>query len=183
MRSLIALLILLNFSNALAKTDWCEFNGNFAKEYAQARTKLAQRTRQLRNNAADIEAKRKVETGRWRAKAAKENWPNTSLSKKVDEYFPDGNFNFVSNEAGKVFISPKNLVEGQSYKQIIYDTSGDYFRVEIGVVKNGKMKPANNWRRRYLGAHSEIPERPATGYTDTEWDDFLGKNTHFLAKP
>lgn len=43
------------------------------------------------------------------------------------------------NDSGKIIITPKNKVIGQSYVEIRYDISGNYFRLQKGKYSGGKI--------------------------------------------
>lgn len=184
MRYIILALALFLSTEAFAKRDWCEFNSDFAKKYQEARNKYAVTIRGRRDTAVSLEDFEQIRTntGRWRVRRNADKWQNNSLSRNTDEIFRGKETVFETTDSGKVIIRPKDLVEGQEVRQIVYDTSGDYFRIEIGKVKNGEIKPINNWRKRYADINGDVPEMPA-GMPQAQWDELLGNRTHFRAVP
>lgn len=184
MRYIILALALLVSTEAFSKRDWCNFNADFALEYKKARDKYAFRIKQKREGNLSLKELEDIRNGvgRWRAKTSSSKWGQKSLSKQTDEVFKGIETEFTSTTTGKVIIRPKNLVEGQKVKQIVYDTSGDYFRVEVGTVKNGRFKPPRNWKSQYLDSNGNVPQMPS-GISDDAWIEMLGNSTHFRAAP
>lgn len=75
------------------------------------------------------------------------------IGKTVDEAFskfnPGADFELIADGA-KVIISPKNKVRGSDYVEVLYDVSGNYFRLQKGRFTGGRRLSFASEDLRYL---------------------------------
>lgn len=99
-----------------------------------------------------------------------------SISRTMTTLFGDVELGFeVSFGTEKVLIGPANRENGRSYLTIVYDVTGNYFRVETGYYFEGQTAFAGDPRRRYV----DDKGRPVAARNQEDFD----RRTHFNAFP
>lgn len=76
-------------------------------------------------------------TGYGRMKAGAVDQAGKSVEEAFSKFYPDQNYELIS-EGNKILISPERKVMGQWYVEIIYDVSGNYFRMQKGKYVGNK---------------------------------------------
>lgn len=81
------------------------------------------------------------------------------IGKTVQEAFgkfnPDAQYELIS-DGTKIIISPKNKVRGKDYVEVLYDVSGNYFRLQKGRYVGDKRLSFLSEKRRYLNWSGEV---------------------------
>ncbi len=170
---LIVIFFLL-LTTAFSKTNWCEFNSDFAEEYLKARKNYANKLKndkQVKWASPD-----EYDTGYMRAKKFRDKWKPISIKTQVQNLFGDREIIFKAKDNGKLMIYPKDFTDNSPI--ILVDPSGDYFRVVKAKLKNGEVIDQNT-----AYTSNGLPPMQPKGVSDSEWQDMKLELTHFIAKP
>lgn len=126
-------------TSSWAKTDFCDFNSDFAEKYMEARKNYA---RHLREKRQDPESK--ATPGSARSREFKDQWPEASMKDVIKRLYKDAEVEIAVKPNGKMMVYPKNLGNGDPL--IIFDSSGDYFRVaQAHINKSGVIRDVNSY--------------------------------------
>lgn len=80
---------------------------------------------------------RDVPTGYRRMKDGSIRQAGHSIEEAFEKFNPGMDYDFVTEGPQKVVITPKNKVPGKTYVEIVYDISGNYFRMQKGIYRQG----------------------------------------------
>lgn len=164
--------ILLIFSLSLqAKTDFCSFNSDFADKYLEARKKYANHIKDYR----ETHPHSKNKSGSIRAKESGSGWPQVSLKKFVNKFYKTSDIEIKVKGNGKMLIYPKKIREGNPV--IVFDPSGDYFRLAKAKVSNGMVIDEMS----YFDLNGKPLSEP--NKQDRAKFEAYAKQTHFQAIP
>lgn len=94
-------------------------------------------------------ALRDLPTGYRRMQDASLRQAGHSIEEAFNKFNPGMDYDFVTEGAQKVVISPKNKIAGNTYVEIVYDISGNYYRMQKGVYRaeTGSLEFISNGQR------------------------------------
>lgn len=163
--------LLLSISLGFAKGNFCDFDSDFAEKYMEARS----------NYAAFLVKKRpekdpsEYDYGSKRSRTLGVNWPTVSLKQKIQQLFGTNDVEIKVKPNGKMLIYPKNVTDGNPV--MLFDSSGDYFRISKSKIKNGEVMDQNSYHD-INGNPLVMPK----GQSDEAWEAYA-RQTHFKATP
>lgn len=117
----------------------------------------------------------RIPTGSARAKTMGGSWQQVSLQSQVSRLFPNEEVDYIVRNNGKIYIHPKNMAVGAERPIIVFDTSGDYFRISVGRKTPSGIRDTD----RYQFANGQYMDTLAPGWTKERWMEA----THFRATP
>ena len=151
----------------------CKFSTDFAEKYAEARSTLAKTLVAGRAGEA-----RMVSPGIFRRRIHGGNWQNLNVDDQIKRHFGDDNIKIQVEANGKLLIHPDPMTSGRPI--ILYDVSGDYFRIMDGKVNTqGKIVTT----RKFYKADGSALGPPPNGVTSDDWLNQNVETTHFTASP
>lgn len=142
--------------------------------------------RRLHPNAdrAYVDSARNIQVpvGYFRAERSSGTWSQVSITWEMDRLFGGEPVKFSRVGRGKVEISQAVMEEGKTYTKIVYDVSGNYFRMMKGINRRGKIIGpfgSQDWDA-YLTEYGNLWDRPEGIATPDYWRAFQAA-THFNA--
>lgn len=159
--------LVLSASVWAGRFNACGFRSEFAEVYAEGRANILASLQ--RNGRSPTGVFRRIESGA--------NWQRASMEHMTQQLFHGEEVGFKVQTNGKIYIYPKNVQVGAETPMMVFDPSGDYFRITVGRVKaNGGIDD----KRRYLLRNGDyVPLPLPQGWTQERWL----RETHFLADP
>ena len=174
--TIFSFFLLLSILSANAAQEWSKVDPDFASAYELSQEILDQAVAQARDQG------RTLRTGAIRALQFEDNWKKVSLSEKLHYYFGNDELKYKARRRGKVYIQLIDMEKGQEYIRIVFDASGDYYRIEQGVFDGVKINTPSSPYARYLNVYAEDLERP-DHLSGPQWRNFFNEATHFKATP
>lgn len=174
-RNFILSLFIL-FSLPLFSSDWELIDPEFAEAYEIAQEILDEAIREAQDQG------RTIRTGAMRARQHSHKWREVSLGRKLHIYYGNQPLDYVPQNRGKVYIEKTYMTPGDEYVRVVFDASGDYYRVERGVYTGRTINSPNSEFHRYLDVYGDYLDKPH-GMSSHEWRNYFRENTHFRARP
>lgn len=173
----ILFLVFSLFSTAIyADNPWVQVDPDFANAYQTSQQTLQQAIDQARDEG------RTLRTGAMRARQFQDNWKKVSLSEKLHYYFGNDDLKYKAKRRGKVYIQLTEMEAGHQYIRVVFDASGDYYRIERGTFNGLHLSTPDSPYERYLNVYAEDLERPDE-LDPRQWRNFFNEATHFKAVP
>ncbi len=168
---------LLVLSTSLyARYDWQQVDPNFARAYETAEQTLQQAIQRARDEG------RTLRTGELRARQHQDKWQEVSFSRKLHIYYGNDELDYKPQRRGKVYVEVENMQPGEEYLRVVFDVSGDYYRVERGTFNGRYLDVPDSDFQRYVGVYGEDIDKP-DNLNFYQWRNFFREETHFKAKP
>lgn len=152
----------------------CDFDSKFADAYVKARKKYADSLHYQREQA---DRNKKPSSGFFRAKKFGASWKSVNVKEHVAKMFGNSDVVIEPRMGGKIFIFSKK--KELNSRVIVFDPSGDYFRVIEPTIRNGRYIADKDTR--HFGLNGEELKRPS-GMSERQWRDYDSENTHFKAE-
>lgn len=158
-------------------------NAEFSEVFKKSRKEFADKIRNIRKDGQQF-WKADKDMGWHRALKNRKNWDKVSVEKTLDELYPGQELEYIIKPGGKFVVMPKVRPEGSTVNTILFDQSGKYFRIERGVVQNGKVKISKKYWEQYTDAKGKLLDPPDPKFTPEQlktYEDKFLEQSHFDA--
>lgn len=121
----------------------------FAEKIEEVREGYAPKMNERRLKGKMDPSGRPVGYGYERMKRDAQNLVGKTVEEAFDKFNPGKDFDLIA-DGTKIIISPKNKVVGSEYVEVLFDVSGNYFRLQKGKYKGYKLLSFISEDQRYI---------------------------------